>query len=131
MPFVPRLRLAPVRARHEACAAEHVLERGIDLLVEDDAARISEQQRIAGAGDLIVQPIDLGRARSHEVCVLLAPIRERARIDDVRRIRPRRIEPVVVGTAHPRARDRAVGQLPPRARKTVNDAHDVVGMPRP
>ncbi len=41
--------LAPVRAGHEAGAAEHILQRRIGFFVEDHAARVREQQGIARA----------------------------------------------------------------------------------
>jgi hypothetical protein len=97
----PLATLAPIGAAHEPGAAERIDERRIGFLVEDDAARIGQHQCVAGFGDVVVEPIDLGGGDLHEVRVALAAKLERARIDDGRRVVAGRIDGIIERAAAP------------------------------
>ena len=111
--------LAPIRAADQPGLPEGVRQRRVFLLVQDDATRIGEDQRVTGLGDVVVQPVDLRRSDLHQVRGLFAAPRQRSSIEHARRVVTCRVDGIVERAATPRDRDRGVqvGNLslqPPR-----------------
>ena len=72
MPFVPSRRSLQSAPQISPALPECVRQRRVCLLVQDDAARIGEDQRVTGLGDVVVQPVDLRRSDLHQVRGLFA-----------------------------------------------------------
>ena len=62
--------LAPLRAYDQTGLDEHALQSWIDLLAQNDTGGIREQQRIARAGNLLIQRIHFRARDLHQLFVL-------------------------------------------------------------
>jgi len=98
-------RLAPIGTGEKPRIVKAFRERGFGFLVENDAARIREQQRVTGARDVLIEPIDLRRGDVYELGVLLVEAPQALRIEHSRRKSMPRIERVILNATAPRIRD--------------------------
>src|SRR4029079_8732796 len=73
--------LIPQRAVPETSVAELALERRIGDRAEDRRVRISQDDRIAGTGDLVVQAFHLGAGDTEKLAELLLALAQLARLE--------------------------------------------------
>ena len=101
--------LAPVGAEPEAGALEHAGQSGRGHAVEDHTVGVGQDDRAAGTGDLLVQPVHLDARQFDEVLQFLLALRKGRPVEHQRAARQDRFEAMVGDAALPRARDRRVG----------------------
>ncbi len=99
-------RLAPIGTQPQSRLAEGLENRGVDFLVQDDAARVGQQQRTTRHGDMVVQPIDFRRCDLNEVLVPAAVFLESMPIENAGFERALRVERIIDHAAAPRGADR-------------------------
>ncbi len=98
--------LAPLRADDQTCLDEHALQSWIDLLAQDDTGGIRQQQRVARAGNLLIERVHFRARDLHQLFVLGLQILDPGLIDHRGLIVHGGIEIEVVQATAPRSADR-------------------------
>ncbi|MNP01425.1 hypothetical protein D3C76_932390 [compost metagenome] len=120
--------LAPVGAEPEAGLLEGATVGIVVDAVEDYPARIGEQHRIAGAGELLVQAGHFAVGDFQHLLQTFAAFEHACVFEHSRRLRLRRVEAVLLQAAQPGAGDGGIGRRSAGLELAAGHGHDLTGV---